>query len=310
MAAAPGTSSQLEMTTNQAIPPSSPPWTTGWLPHGHRCCSAMLGLAWLALLAAPSTAQDYVIGPRDVVALKVVQAPEFDGSFKVGESGQINHPLIGDVQLAGLTRPAAEQKIRELLEVRFLQKGRATVSLEVGEYLSRPIHLLGAVKKPGQLPSFRRWTLLQAITEAGGLNAGRGSVAQITRRAGNGLGDRIDIDLDDLLLRGDPRLNLPLFPDDVVNFPESYEITVYCLGEVVAPGAITFSSSEDVTLMAAIAKAGGLTDRAKRRIVIKRQSENGMVEDIQANYKDILEGRAPNITLQKGDLIQVGMSFL
>ena len=63
-------------------------------------------------------------------------------------------------------------------------------------------------------------------------------MAYILRRADNGLSDQVTIDLDDLLVRGDQRLNIPIFANDLINVPVTVEVTVYCLGEVAKPGAL------------------------------------------------------------------------
>ena len=84
----------------------------------------------------------------------------------------------------------------------------------------------------------------------------------ILRRADNGLSDQVTVDLDDLLVRGDQRLNIPIFANDLINVPVTVDVTVYCLGEVVKPGALAFKSNERITVLTAIAHAGGLTDRA------------------------------------------------
>jgi polysaccharide export outer membrane protein len=228
----------------------------------------------------------------------------------VSESGKINHPYLGEVELDNLTRSAAELKLKTLLERDLLQPGRASVTLDVEESRARSIHIIGAVEKPTQLSSARRWTLLEAITEAGGLSQDSGRRAFIIRRSANGLTAQIDIDLDDLLFRADPRVNLPLMPEDVINIPQAIEVTIYCLGEVNEPGAIAFRSSDEMTLVAAISRAGGLTDRAKRRIRIKRRGAGNLIEEIEVNFKDILEGRRPDLVLEPGDVVQVGMSFL
>ena len=147
---------------------------------------------------------------------------------------------------------------------------RASVDVQVIEFRSRPISVIGAVKQPGNLGFSGRWTLLEALTAAGGLTDNHGNVVYVLRRADNGLSDQVAIRLDDLLVRGDPKANIPIFANDLINVPETVEITVYCLGEVGRPGALVFKSNERITLLAAIAHAGGLTDRASSKILIKR----------------------------------------
>ncbi len=100
---------------------------------------------------------------------------------------------------------------------------RASVDVQVIEFRSRPISVIGAVKQPGNLGFSGHWTVLEAITAAGGLTENHGNVAYILRRADNGLSDQVTIDLDDLMVRGDQRLNIPIFANDLINVPVTIE---------------------------------------------------------------------------------------
>jgi polysaccharide export outer membrane protein len=186
---------------------------------------------------------------------------------------------------------------------------RASVAVQVVEFRSRPISVIGAVKAPGNLGFSGHWTLLEAVAAAGGLAESHGNVVYVLRRADNGLSDQVTIDLDDLMVRGDPRVNIPIFPNDLINVPVTVEVTVYCLGEVTKPGALAFKSSERITLLAAIAHAGGLTDRASSKILIKRGLRADGPQEINVDFKRILAGKEPDIDLWQGDVIVVKESF-
>ena len=172
---------------------------------------------------------------------------------------------------------------------------RASVDVQVLEFRSRPISVIGAVKQPGNLGFSGRWTLLEAITAAGGLAENHGNVVYILRRADNGLSDQVAIDLDDLLVRADPRVNIPIFANDLINVPGAVEVTIYCLGEVAQPGALTFKSTERITLLTAIAHAGGLTDRALEEDPDQagRPAPTARPPRSTVDYKRILAGKAP-----------------
>ncbi|MEM1247875.1 MAG: polysaccharide biosynthesis/export family protein [Acidobacteriota bacterium] len=273
--------------------------------------SLLISLAALGAASSLSAqSDDYEIGARDLLRLKVFEAPEFDADLRVDERGIASHPIAGDLSVGGRTLTQARLDITEALESRFLQKGRATVSLEVVEFRSRPVRVIGAVNSPGELEFSGSMTLIEALTAAGGLNGKQGNVAYVLRRASNGLSDQVEIQLEELLVRGEIRANLPLFPNDLVNVPETVEVTVYCLGEVNEPGAQVFKSNERITLLAAIASAGGLTDRAARKVVIKRRQADGSEEEIVVDYKKITTGRREDVTLQSGDVVLIKQSFL
>lgn len=264
-------------------------------------------------IARPATAQpaspgeDYRIGPGDVVALQVFEEPSLNVERQVSPSGSVALPLLGDVPLAGRTQVEAEALIKGELEKSYLQ--RATVTLEIKEYRSRKVSLLGAVRTPGSQFMSGDLTLFQAITAAGGLTEQHGGTIRILRRADNGLYDQLEIPVDELLINGDPMFNVPLRPDDVVNVVAAQEVTVYFIGEVAQPGAVSLNTRSPVTLLTAIARAGGLTDRAASRIVVRRKQPDGSTREIEAHYPRLLAGDEPDVGLQEGDLIVVKESF-
>ena len=247
----------------------------------------------------------YRVGPRDLLDIRVYEDEDLNGQRRVSEAGAINLPLLGDVSVVGKTTGEIAQVLKKLLEDKYMQK--ASVDVQVLEFRSRPISVIGAVKQPGNLGFSGRWTLLEALTAAGGLTENHGNVVHVLRRADNGLSDQVSINLDDLLLKADPRVNIPIFANDLINVPGTVEVNVYCLGEVARPGALTFKSNERITLLTAIAHAGGLTDRASRRsIVIKRAGES---QEITADYNRIVAGKEPDVELRQGDVIVVQESF-
>jgi polysaccharide export outer membrane protein len=266
----------------------------------------------LLLLACPAGAQPgegnaYRLGPRDLVSIKVFEAPELNVERPVSEEGSLSIPRIGQVDVRGLTEAELAKRVKGLLEANFLQ--RASVTVEVREFRARPISVIGAVKQPGNLQVAGRLSLLEALTLAGGLAENHGPTLYVLRRASNGLSDQIAIQVEDLLVKADPRVNVPIFSSDLINVTAALPVTIYCLGEVGQPGALTFSSNERITLLAAIARAGGLTDRAARKITIRRQGASPEGEEIVVDFKRILAGKAPDVALEGGDVIVVKESF-
>ena len=85
---------------------------------------------------------------------------------------------------------------------------------------------------------------------------------------------------------------------------------MYCLGQVRSPGAVSFQSTQRITVLSAIARAGGLTDRASKKLTIKRRDRSGNDVELEADYRRILAGKEPDLELQAGDIIVVKESFL
>jgi polysaccharide export outer membrane protein len=272
---------------------------------GALVCSLFAGSAF----GQPTDPGDsYKVGPKDLIEVRVFEAPEVGGSFRVNEQGVLQLPLIGDVTVNGMSEQEIEQKVGSLLEARFVN--RATVDVELKEFRSKPISVIGAVKSPGALKFSGRWTLIEAITEAGGLADSAGDLIYVLRKSQNGLMDQLEITVEDLFTRADPRVNIPLLANDLISVPAKIQVTVYCMGEVATPGAIVFTSNERISLLAAIARAGGLTDKAsKSGILVKRQRQGGGEEELRLNYRKILAGSAPDVELLAGDVVVVRESF-
>jgi protein involved in polysaccharide export with SLBB domain len=85
-------------------------------------------------------------------------------------------------------------------------------------------------------------------------------------------------------------------------------ISVYVSGEVMKPGKIQFRRSQTPTLLQAMADAGGPTDRAARKAIIKRMV-NGKEQRIEVNYRDVIRGKVPDPTLLDNDTIWINESF-
>ena len=275
---------------------------------GGVCALATL-LSCVPLVAQGSTSDGpaYRIGPRDLVAIRVFEEPKLNVDLRVNDDGTIRLPLVGRVDAEGLTEDELTQRLKGVLEEELLQ--RASVSVEILEYRSRPISVIGAVRSPGTLNTSGRLTLLEALTAAGGLSPSHGEEIHVLRRASNGLTDQVEIPIEDLLVRADPDVNIPIFANDLINVPAAVDVTIYCLGEVANPGALTFKSTDRITLLTAIARAGGLTERASKKLLIKRRQPDGDTREIEVRYKRIISGRQPDPELRPGDVIVVKESF-
>lgn len=269
-----------------------------------------------ACLAAPALAQEsgrpvtagYRVGPKDLLEIKVFEVPELNIERRIDADGTVDLPLLGKVKLEGLTSTEAADRLKAHLEATYVQ--RASVTVQVREFRSKPITVLGAVRQPGPLAYTGDWTLLDALAAAGGVQDGTvGDKIYILRRAQNGLNDQIFIAVDDLVLRADPDANIPIYPNDLINVPSRANVTIYCLGEFRSPGALSFTSTDRITVMTTIARAGGLSDRASGTLTIKRRDRSGKDVEIKVNAKRVLAGKDPDVELQSGDVLVVKESF-
>ena len=271
------------------------------------CAPPPRAAAQTAVATLPIVSSTYELGPQDSIRLEVIGEDSLNGEYRLSDAGTITVPLLGEVDAAGLTARELAGMIEERLEADFIADAR--VRVQVAEVRSKTISVLGAVTRPGILGYPGKWTLLEALTAAGGLATDRGDTIHVLRRADNGLSDQISVPIEALLLRGEPRYNLPLAAGDLINVERTRKISIYLLGEVATPGHMEFESSRRLTLLTAIARAGGLTDRASPRVRIKREGRDDLRDEIRANYKRILEGQDPDVELQDGDVVVVGESF-
>lgn len=247
---------------------------------------------------------DVQIGSEDLLEISVFELPQFSVSSRVSGDGTITMPLIGSIEVRGLTKRQVEDKIADALEEKYVNN--ANVSVTIKEYKSRQVSVLGAIRTPGAYYIVSPRTLLQLISEAGGLTAEAGSKCYIFRQGSS----KVEIDLLDLMNNGNQNLNVPILPGDVVNIPAETKIVVYVLGAVRSPGAIEMTTSMPITLLAAIARAGGPLEQASQsNIQIKRRGASGAETVIKANLKDIIKGKAQDIKLNPGDVINVPESF-
>ncbi|MEM8994016.1 MAG: polysaccharide biosynthesis/export family protein [Acidobacteriota bacterium] len=249
----------------------------------------------------------YRIGPRDRLQVRVDELPTLDSEQEVADDGTITLEVIGSLQAQGLSEVELADRIRG----RLLEEGlrKATVRISVSEYRSRPVAIMGAVGEPGNHSVPGRSTLLEVLLGAGGLSADHGTHVQVRRRADNGLSDQVTIAIRDLVELGDPTVNIPIYAGDLINVPPARDVVINILGAVASVGSHTFKGTQRVTLLTAIARAGGLAEEASNKIRIKRQGENGEWSETVIDWKRLLAGKIPDPPLEDGDLIVVKESF-
>ena len=269
----------------------------------------LLGLFLLTisglLFSQEELVYEYKIGPRDLLELTVIGFEDVNKRYRVSEEGKINLPYLGDVEVEGLTRGELEKKLIQLLqEQNYMQTPQ--VSVLIVEFQSKRVYLLGAVGTTGPYELLGRLTLLKLLSQAGGLTPEAGNEIIITRQLPGGSKTSLKISVEDLILKGDPSLDVPLQPDDIINIPVDKTVLIYITGQVRTPGVLQVRKSTMPTLLRAIAQAGGFADRAsKGGVVIKRTNEAGKEIEIKVDVGDIMKGKRKDVLLQEGDIVIV-----
>jgi len=247
--------------------------------------------------------KDYRIGVKDLLEIRVFELPELNQTVRVVEDGSVSFALIGKIDVAGLTSQELEKKLASTLDRTYTKGAHVTVFIK--EY--QKVAILGAIAKPGNYELVGPTTILQVISQAGGLTSEAMKEIYVFRQERNGQKTQITIDLDKLTIGGDQSLNIDLQPNDVVSIPVDTVLTVYVYGEVKMPGAIQFKQSQRFTLLQAVAKAGGPTEWAsKSRVTIKRKAKGaGKEMQIFVNLKNVISGKISDVVLEEGDVIIV-----
>jgi len=262
-----------------------------------------LSLGPLLALSQEVPIPDYKVGPGDLLDINVFGVEQLNTTVRVSESGKVTLHLLGEVEVSGLTKPELEKKLTQLLS-KDLVNPQVTVFIK--EYASNVVYVQGAVGKPATYPLLGRLSLRQILSQAGGFTPAAGNEIIVIRQVSGGGGTSLNISIDDLMIKGDPQVNIPLEPGDVINVPVDRVVIIYVLGQVKNPGAQEFKKSSMPTLLKAITKAGGFTDRAaKGSVRIKRKDALGKDLELIINAKDILKGKKPDIALQPEDIIYI-----
>ena len=231
-----------------------------------------------------------------MVEIRVWEEDDLSGDFTVGESGTVELPLVGEIQVAGLTIDVVSANLRTKLESGFLVDPQVSVTIKV--HASKPVLIQGAVREPGRYLLSRPTTLLDILAEAGGVLTDKGSQEVHLSRAE--LAEPMVIKLDGLMSGGIG--NVELQSGDVIYIPEN-EI-VHVAGQVLKPGAVIWR--DGLTVVQAVTEAGGTSAGANlRKAYILRGSQR-----IELNLRRILRGVTADVVLEAGDQLFVDESVL
>ena len=258
--------------------------------------------------AAGKAAAGVVIGLQDLLEIKVFQLDQLNQTLRVADDGSITLSLLGRIMVAGLTCEQAERRIAGLLEARYINDPQ--VSVFVREYESRKVAVTGAVQRPGAYEMLGEKTVLEMIALAGGVTRDAAKQVFVIRRQPGDAPRSIALKLDELIYTGDPAVNIPLQPGDIVYLPAEALFKVYVNGAVGKPGALEVKESEQITVLQAVTAAAGTTERAaERRVQVIRRGKDGKKQIIPVDLKRVKQGSAEDILLVKDDVVFVPEAF-
>lgn len=260
--------------------------------------------------------RDYVIGPGDTLSFGVFGLPEFAQASRVSNSGKVHLTYLGILTASGKTVAGLESEIAGLLREKELVK-EPWVIVQVTESRAHPVYLLGEVMTPGQFQITDEMYLNDLITLGQGFNEFATPVGYLYRRKGDttptGAEEEtndgmyaIPIDFNAVQTGERPDLNLKLQGGDILYVPQRRPEYYFVIGEVASPGLLEIRRGQKLRLTQAIAQAGGPTRLAKSgKITLVRYAEDNSRQEMEINFKKVLNGEAPDLELQFGDLIYV-----
>jgi polysaccharide export outer membrane protein len=274
----------------------------------------------LAFAPSPGRSEElplgYILGPGDEIRVSVVDLDEV-GQYptRIDLRGTINLPIAGRLDAAGLTAEQLEAQIAERLSS-YLQNPDVTVAIT--EMNGQPVTVLGSVTQPGVQQVQGRKTLMEVVSQAGGLSPDAGYAIRIAR-----LKERGTIPLDNVkedetgqywiaevgvteVLGGEaPSKNIPVKADDVITVAKGR--LVYVLGAVNKTGGFLLGERQRVTVLEALSMAEGLGRYAQSSDVkiLRKTPDPDRREEIAVNLKRILKGSDSDVSMQAEDILFV-----
>ena len=235
----------------------------------------------------------------DLLSFSVYGIPDLTQDIRIGNAGDAYLPLIGYVQLGGLTIDQAQTVIENRLrEGDFVRNPHVTLVLK--DFVNQSAIVAGEVMRPGVYPIMGSQRLLEVLAMAGGLSPRAGKTVTITHR--DHPDDPVKVNLPGDMEKS-PAENIEIFPGDTLLVNRAG--LVYVVGEVQRPAGIVMDNYEKMTVMQAIAISGGPTPIAsmnKARLI--RTTPTGR-EEIPLKLNHMLAAKQTDIALKPEDIIFV-----
>lgn len=244
------------------------------------------------------TALPMQITPGDLLEVSVFDTPELTQQVRVGADGKAQLALLGNVPLAGLTTQQASEEIaRELRQRQLLL--RPQVNVLVKESASQGVSVVGEVEHPGMYPLLGPRSLLDVLSMAGGLTKVADATVSIRRRDGRQTEGTVKLNNNDahISLAND----VQIYPGDLVMVPRAG--IVYVLGDVNRPGGFVMQDNGKITVLQALAQAGGTTPTAAANgaLLLRKNGEGYLANKLHLG--NITHGKENDLELRPNDIV-------
>ena len=215
------------------------------------------------------------------------------GTYRVDSDGGFQYPMLGRIIVAGRSVRNIEQMLKTKLEDGYIKT--AQVAVDVDQFRSRSIFVVGEVRSPGKYPMTGQMSLIEALAAAGSTTPAASSEILILRPrdpvAVQPLTpDQVEqtnvhrINLADLQL-GRLSENVTLMEGDTIFVPKAEKF--YMTGQIRNPGAYTYERG--LTVLQAISLAGGLTEKGSNRRLKVIRTVNGKKTEQGINLNDAVQ---------------------
>jgi polysaccharide export outer membrane protein len=242
-----------------------------------------LGMVLLGIQSTPAVAaQEYLLSPGDILRISVFKNPDLSLDARVSETGTIAYPLVGSVPVSGLTLPAAERKIGQMLkDGGFVLNPQVNILLTTA--LGNLVSVIGEVNTPGRYSLETAGGHLSGmLAAAGGIGQNGGDFVIVTGTRG-GKPFRREIDIVKMYSSGTTADDVDLFGGDTLFVNRAPLFYIY--GQVQKPGQVRLERG--MTVMQALASGGGVTGKGTSRGIVRhRRDASGKVKEEGVSLDD------------------------
>ncbi len=253
----------------------------------------------------PQASANPQIAEGDLLDVVVFDTPELSGRFRVNNLGNITLPLAGSLHVSGLTAFEASQAIAaKFKQTQVLLQPQ--VSVFVSEYAVRGVTITGEVRSSGIFPLNGPRNLTDILAQAGGLGEAASKTVSIVHRNDPAHIITVKLNVGPQTPASIAAANIAILPGDTIYVARSG--VVYVVGDLNRPGGYQVEHNNRLTLLEAVALAGGPTQTSKlsdARLI--RRSDTGR-EELKVDLKKILYGGGPDMLLADGDILYVPIS--
>lgn len=294
------------------------------------CCLRRMTLKRLLILILAGSSQlhsqaprehlsQYVLGPDDQIKIWVLGVEEIsDKPVRIDPSGDIDLPVAGKLQAGGLTVEELKAKLVERLAKSLLHP---QVSVEMVDFGSQPVSVMGAVNHPGVHQLGGRKTLAEVLALAGGTRPDAGPHVTISRQIRYGpiplrsakpdpTGDFsvAEVEIKELLSGAKPAENILIHPNDLISVPTAE--VIYVIGEVRKPGEVTLKDQSSISVLQALSSAEGFgsTPAPQNAKIVRLAPGSKERAEIPVDLQKVLAGKAEDIAMRPNDILVVPLS--